>query len=152
MRGCSASRLQHSFGLANVCQMCWGRLDTGRTILPLMVTAGATGGSGGISIVHGNSCMMGKFYWNQCWDCDRSPAPFYFFPLCFPWFCFPVSDCSLVFVWFLPLRTSKSCCYSPIWSSFSCSMCRGCLTPRDALTRSVLVCRHSVVPMGPSAH
>lgn len=58
MRGCSASRLRHSFRLANVCQMCcagWSG-DTERAILPLMVT----GGSWVISVVH-NSWMMGKF-------------------------------------------------------------------------------------------
>lgn len=58
MRGCSASRLRHSFRLANVCQMCcagWSG-DTERAILPLTVT----GGSWVISVVH-DSRMMGKF-------------------------------------------------------------------------------------------
>lgn len=43
MRGCSASRLRHSFRLANVCQMCcagWSG-DTERAILPLTVTGGS---------------------------------------------------------------------------------------------------------------
>lgn len=72
MRGCSTSLLQHSFGLANVCQMCSTGWTREEPKLPLMATAGTTRGSEEISIVHSNSCMLGKISWNGCWDCDLS--------------------------------------------------------------------------------
>lgn len=68
MRGCSTSWLQHSFRLANVCQMFCACGDTRRALLPLMVIVSTVGGSGRFPFVHTHSCMMGKCPKNQFWN------------------------------------------------------------------------------------
>jgi len=92
MRGCFTSRLKRSFRPANDCQMC--RLVTGRARLPLMVTVG----SGRISIVLSDSCMMGTCPVTSS-EAEISLRPI--FPLYFLCFCF----CLLA-----PEPSKSACC------------------------------------------